>query len=157
MPDMNDSQSKTPDVAGVLFGLATAAGCAWVVWEAWGYGVGTPRRMGPGFFPVLLGAGGVVLGLLMAWRGSRRSFALGEEVPLRRLGFIGAAFVLFAVAIQPIGLVVTLFGATLLGAMADADARPVQTLILAAGLALAIWIVFVELLGLAIPVWPVVF
>lgn len=153
---MSETRIRTTDRAEALFGAAVVVGCAVVVWTASGYGIGTPRRMGPGFFPFMLGVGGIVLGLAMVLRGFRPSLPQGQEVPLRRLGFIGAAFVFFALGIEPLGLIVTLFGTTLLGAMADKDARPGQTVVLAACLTGAIWLVFVYLLGLSIPVWPTV-
>ena len=64
------------------------------------------------------------------------------------------AFVFFAIAIEPLGLILTIIGTTLLGAFADREARPLQSLMLAIGLALSIWVLFVVLLGLSIPVWP---
>ena len=156
---MNDDspQTKPLDIAGLLVGLAVVATCLFVVWHAWGYGVGTPRHMGAGFFPFVLGVTGTVLGLAMVVRCVRPAGAMrlpGEKVPLRRLIFIGSAFVFFALAIENLGLIAALFGTTIIGAYADADARVVQTVALAGGLTAAIWFIFVYLLGLSIPLWP---
>lgn len=104
--------------------------------------------------PLFLGVLGIGLGLAMVWRGAARSEPLGEHVPLRRLGFIGGAFVFFAIAIEPVGLIATLFVTTCIGAYADKDARTGQTLLLAAGLTAGIWLIFIYLLGLSIPLWP---
>jgi len=150
-----DTAGIKRDHASILVGLALAAGCLFVAWEAWGYGLGSLRRMGAGFLPFALGLFGIALGLAMAWRGLRRAERAGEMLPLRRLTFIGAAFVFFAIAIEPLGLVMTLFVTTCIGAFADEDARVGQTVVLAGCLTGAIWLIFVYLLGLAIPLWPV--
>lgn len=144
----------TRDLASILVGLALVAGCLFVVWTAWGYGLGSLRRMGPGMLPFVLGVLGIGLGLAMVWRGAARIEPLGEHVPLRRLGFIGGAFVFFAIAIEPVGLIATLFVTTCIGAYADKDARTGQTAVLAAGLTAGIWLIFIYLLGLSIPLWP---
>ena len=146
--------TRRPDLRSLLAGLALVAASAAFAWTAADYGIGTPRRMGPGFFPFYLGLIGTVLGALMVIRAFTAPASGGTRIPLRRLFFIGAAFLLFALAIEPLGLILTLIGTTFLGAFADEEARPVQSLILAVGLAVAIWVVFVLLLGLTIPVWP---
>ena len=142
------------DRAGLVWGLVVAVGCTALALTAYGYGIGAPRRMGPGFFPFYLGLIGAALGAAMTLRAVLAPTHRGEAVPTRRLLFICAAFLLFALALRPLGLVLTVIGATLLGAFADRDARPAQSLLLALGLALAIWVVFVVLLGLPIPVLP---
>ncbi|APE43529.1 hypothetical protein BOO69_08980 [Sulfitobacter alexandrii] len=142
------------DAAALLTGLAIAAGCAWVAWESWSYGLGSLRRMGPGFFPFFAGIAGAAIGLVIAWRALRAEDDAGQSVPLRRLLFIGAAFVFFALAVQPLGLLVTLFITTLIGAYADAEARLGQTLVLATCLSGGIWLIFVRLLGVSIPAFP---
>lgn len=148
MPD------RKADVASVLVGIGLIAGCLFVVWQSWGYGLGTLRRMGPGLLPFTLGLTGILLGLAMIWRGARADRTGGTAIPLRRLAFIGGAFVFFALAIEPLGLIGTLFGTTMIGAYADDDAQLGQTVLLATALTATIWLIFVYLLGLAIPLWP---
>ncbi len=149
-----DADEKKVHPAGLLFGLGLAASCVFVALQSWEYGLGSFRRMGPGLLPFMLGLVGILLGLAMAWRSVRSPLHEGAYLPIRRLIFIGAAFVFFALAIEPVGLMGTLFCTTIIGAFADADALPTQTLALAAGLTATIWLVFVYLLGLAIPLWP---
>lgn len=142
------------DVRALVAGIVILCGCLALTWTASGYGIGTPRRMGPGFFPFYLGIIGTGLGALMTIRAFVAPLHAGADVPLRRVIFIGLAFVFFAIAIEPLGLILTIIGTTLLGAFADREARPLQSLMLAVGLALSIWVLFVVLLGLSIPVWP---
>jgi len=153
-PGPDSGAGHRPDVRDLLAGIAILCSCAALAWTASTYGIGTPRRMGPGFFPFYLGIIGTGLGALMIARAFVAPLHAGTEVPLRRLLFISAAFLLFAVAIEPMGLILTVIGTTLLGAFADKEARPLQSLLLAIGLAAAIWVLFVLLLGLSIPVWP---
>ena len=151
----DDSLSETgPQPAALLFGLGLVAGCAVVCWLAWGYRIGTPRRMGPGFFPFFLGLGGIALGAVLAWRGARGQAEPGQAPPIRRLAFISAAFAFFALAIVPLGLLPTLFVTTLIASYADAEARALPTLLLALGLTAGIWAVFILGLGATVPLWP---
>jgi len=143
-----------PDKTALIAGIAVAGVCAICAALAWSYGIGTPRRMGAGFFPFFLGLVGIMLGIAMIVGAIVAPQREGEEVPLRRLSFITAAFILFGVAIEPLGLIITVAGTALLGSFADPDARLGQSALLAIGLALGIWGIFVGLLGLGIPVWP---
>lgn len=97
------------------------------------------------------------MGLVMALLSLRSTRGPEQIVPFRRFVFIGAAFAFFALAIEPLGLLGTLFVTTVVGAYADAEARAGQTLVLATCLTAAIWLVFVRLLGVAIPPLPQMF
>ena len=87
--------------SGVMFcGFAVVA-----ILAARGYSLGAAGKMGPGYFPLLLGGllaalGGILIG---------RSLVLsGEPVPrfhLVPLAVIAAAICLFGVMIEPLGLV----------------------------------------------------
>jgi putative tricarboxylic transport membrane protein len=93
--------------AGVMF-IAFGGGMAAIALT--NYQMGTAVRMGPAYFPVLLGAILAVLGLILF----ARSFALkGDKVPtfhFQPLLFILAACLAFAYTLKPLGLI----GATLL-------------------------------------------
>jgi len=78
----------------------------------------------------------------------------GGSVRPRRLVFIAAAFVLFAVLIEPAGLAITVTVTAVVASLADPQARLWQSLALGVGLAAGIWLVFVVLLGLSIPLLP---
>ena len=93
--------------AGVMF-IAFGGGMAAIALT--NYQMGTAVRMGPAYFPVLLGAILAVLGLILF----ARSFALkGDKVPtfhFQPLLFILAACLAFAYTLKLLGLI----GATLL-------------------------------------------
>ena len=137
-------------LSGLIFvGFGAAFGYA-----ATGYQLGTAFRMGPGYFPLLLGA--VLLGLGLILIG--RSFVLVGD-PVARLHVLPIAVIAFAVAlfglmIEPLGLVVTLAVLTMVTAWAGADFRIGETAVLAAALIAFSVAVFVYLLGLPIALWP---
>src|SRR5262245_6509892 len=90
--------------SGVMF-IAFAAAA---LLAARGYSLGAAGRMGPGYFPVLLGSVLAFIGAVLV----TRSFVLDGEAVTRiqvaPLLTIAAAVVLFGVLLQPAGLVVSL-------------------------------------------------
>jgi hypothetical protein len=119
-----------------------------------GYSLGTAGKMGPGYFPLLLGA--VLLGLGFILIG--RSLMIDGE-PMARLHVLPIAIIAFAVAlfgvmIEPLGLVVTLAVLTMVTAWAGTDFRFGETAVLTIALIAFSIGVFVYLLGLPISIWP---
>jgi len=136
--------------AGVMFcGFAAVA-----ILAARGYSLGSAGRMGPGYFPLLLGLVLAGLGLLLIGR----SLVLdGEPVPrlhLLPLAIIAAAVCLFGLTIEPLGLVGALTVLIIPVAFAGPHVRPLETVALALVLIAFSVGVFVYLLGLPIGVWP---
>jgi hypothetical protein len=136
--------------SGLMFcGFAAVA-----ILAARGYSLGTAGKMGPGYFPLLLGAVLAGLGLILIGR----SLVLDGE-PVARLhvlpiAVIACAVVLFGLMIEPFGLVVTLAVLTVVTAWAGAEFRFVEAAVLAAVLIAFSVGVFVYLLGLPIAIWP---
>jgi hypothetical protein len=111
------------------------------------------HRMGPAMFPMLVGALLALLGASIALR----SFVLaGEAVPrfhARPIGVSLVAIVLFAIALQWLGLLAAVAVLVLVGAHAAREVRPLETIALAAAMMLFSAAVFVWLLGLPLPLW----
>jgi len=149
MPD-NDVKSAGIGV-DVLAGAAMFAICAAFVIVAWGYGIGTPARMGPGFFPFVFGLAGAGLAVAVVIRAFFAPDSLREDPHWRAAGFVIGGVVAFGLLIETAGLGPAVFVATVISAYADREARLKGTLILAIGLAVATWLIFVYLLGLSIP------
>ena len=152
--DTSSSPPSRPVLADIVAGLGVIVLCAAFIWVGQDYGLGTVRRMGPGWFPLALGLIGAGLGVLImisAFLGPPRT---SPQVQWRRLLFIAAAFLAFALAVEPLGLPLTILLTTAIGAQADPASRPRETLLLGLGLAAATWAVFVLALGLPIPVVP---
>ena len=147
-------QAPRPVASDLIAGLGVIALSGAFAIIGQDYALGTVRRMGPGWFPLALGIIGAGLGVLImisAFLGPPRT---SPQVQWRRLLFIAAAFLAFALAVEPLGLPLTILLTTAIGAQADPASRPRETLLLGLGLAAATWVVFVLALGLPIPVFP---
>ena len=100
--------------SGLMFcGFAVAA-----ILAARGYSLGTAGKMGPGYFPLLLGGVLGVLGLILVGR----SLVLdGEAVPpihIFPIAVIAVAVCLFGAMIEPLGVVIALAVLTVVTAWA---------------------------------------
>ena len=136
--------------SGVMFcGFAAVALLA-----ARGYSLGSAGKMGPGYFPLLLGGVLAALGVILI----ARSIAIAGE-PLARfhvlpLVVVAAAVCLFGVMIEPLGLVVSLAVLTILSAAAGRPFRPLEAAALTVALIAFSIGVFVYALGLPFNIWP---
>jgi Tripartite tricarboxylate transporter TctB family len=118
-------------LAGAVFiviGLAFATGSL-------AYDIGSPLRMGPGYYPLLLGAILVGLGLLVIGRGvlTGEGERIGE-VDWRAVALITAALLFFGLTIRGLGVVGALFGSSLLAALGRSATSIRDALIIAVGL-----------------------
>jgi hypothetical protein len=135
-------------------GLMFLAFAAVSLVAAQGYSMGRGGRMGPGYFPTLLGAVLALLGVILVVR----SFALRgeavERIQWRPLVVLTACVLLFGLTIQPLGLVIALSATTFICAFAGRDARLKEAAWLSAGLTLLAVLIFVFALRLPLPIWP---
>ena len=136
--------------AGLMFigfGLAFAL-------IAQNYQMGTSVRMGPAYFPTVLGGILAVIGLAILIE----SFALeGPKVAkfyFKPLVLLVAAIVLFGILLKPLGLVLASAVLVAVGAFGGVDFRWKEVVILIIVLAIFSVLVFVKGLGLPIPIWP---
>ena len=88
-------------VAGLLFVLLGA----FALVAARGYPVGTAMRMGPGYFPVVLGWLLIALGALVGLRAARRRDWVPVEWGWKPLAWISASILLFGFLMPRLGLV----------------------------------------------------
>ena len=143
-----------PDVlSGLLFMGLAVIGLA----VSWDYPIGTAVRMGTGYVPRLflwimfaLGVAVFVLGL----RGSGETGADDPPLNWRPLLFIPASQVVFALAIDELGIIIAGALMILVGGLASRESRWLEVVISAAVLVFFVWLIFVYALGLVIPVWP---
>ena len=133
-------------------GLALALGL-WVLAEAAGYEMGSARRMGPGYFPVVLGglmaAMGAALAALSLWRGDPA--AEEDRADPRALLAVLAGLAAFALLLPRAGLVPAVAGLVLISAQGSGQMRPLGALVLAGVLAVLSWAIFRLGLGLPLP------
>ncbi|MDD2809438.1 tripartite tricarboxylate transporter TctB family protein [Rhodoferax sp.] len=154
-------KSQKDFYAGLLF-MAIGAAFAW---GATNYRVGTSASMGPGFFPLMLGLLLVLLGLVITLRAMARSSAGSDKIgawAFKPLFFVIAANLLFGVllgglpglGIPAMGLVLGIYGLTLVASLAGEKFKLQEALVLASVLALGSYLAFVVLLKLQFAVWP---
>ena len=146
----------------VLAGLMFMAIAILGLWLSRDYPIGTALRMGTGYVPrllcwILLALGGLILvqGLREARIVSR---AAEEEAESgwgwRALLCVTVSLVAFGLAIEPLGLVISILLLCGIGALASRSLRPLETLIAALVLVALSWGIFIAGLGLTIRVWP---
>jgi hypothetical protein len=129
----------------IAFGLAFAIG-------ALTYEIGSTLRMGPGYFPLVLGVLLVVLGGIIVVKGfvDRDGGAIGS-VPWRALGLLVGAIAFFGLTVRGLGLVPAVFIATLMSAFASQRTNVVWAIAIATGLTGLCVLVFVLALSLRLP------
>ena len=133
--------------AGVLYLVIGAA----AVWIARDYELGTAVRMGPGYFPTALGGTLALVGLASVVRSLRVPGAPIGAFALKPLLIVVSATLVFAATVRGAGLVVALPVFVLLGASASGKFRLLPAAALAAGLTVFCILVFVEGLGIPLP------
>jgi hypothetical protein len=138
--------------AGLMF---IAFGIGFLI-VAQNYAMGTAVRMGPAYFPTVLGGLLALIGLAIFVE----SFvAKGERVPrivFRPMTLIIVSIVLFGVLLKPLGLIVSTAILIGLGALGGHEFRLKEVVILYAVLVVFSVLVFVRGLGLPIPVCPII-
>lgn len=129
----------------VVLGLAFAIG-------ALEYNVGTPLRMGPGYFPLALGLLLVALGIAVGIKGFLAG--AGDElggVQWRAILLITAGVLFFGLTIRGLGAALALFGAVLLAALARSQTRLHEVVLIALGLTALSVVLFIGILQLRLP------
>ena len=120
------------------------------------YELGTAQRMGPGYFPTVLGALLAILGLVIVIQGLAREERGGdiERFHFGPLLVVLGAVALFALLLRPAGLVAALLVLIGVSAYASHEFRLREVIPLAAFLVLLVLAVFIWGLGMVVPVWP---
>jgi hypothetical protein len=147
--------------SGLMF---TAVGGAFA-WGAQSYEVGGAARMGPGYFPLMLGVLLVLLGVAITVKSFTSGPPGGDRIGAfawRPLGFVIGANLAFgallvgipSIGFPAFGLIVAIYALVLVASMAQKDFQLKPTLILATILAAGSYSAFVKLLNLQFPVWP---
>ena len=136
--------------AGVMF-IAFAAVALYV---SRNYSLGTTIRMGPGYFPMLLGGFLALIGAILV---VRSLVIAGDPIGYVRalpLVVVAVAVVLFGVLLPRLGLAVALPVVIAVSALASAQSRRWEVLLLVLVLTVFSALVFVYGLRLPIPLWP---
>lgn len=154
-------KSQKDFFAGMMF---VAVGTSFA-WGASGYQIGDGARMGPGYFPLLLGALLALVGCIVSFKALVVETEDGDKIGAwawRPLVFILGANLIFGVMIgglpsiglPPMGLVVGIFALTLFACNAGERFVLKEALILATVLSVVSYLAFIVLLKLQFPAWP---
>ncbi len=147
--------------SGLMF---TAVGGAFA-WGATTYEVGEGARMGPGYFPLMLGILLVILGIIVTFNSFKAGPPDGDRIGAfawRPLGYVLGANLAFgallvglpALGIPAMGFIVSIYALVIIASMARKGSSLKESLILATLLAIGSYGAFVYLLNLQFPVWP---
>lgn len=119
------------------------------------YALGTAARMGPGYFPRILGILLIALGALLALRALRLQ---GEPVPAfkwRPTLVVLGSVVVFGTVVEQVGLAVSTVGLIVGASAASHEFRWKEALVSGVFFAALAIGVFVLGLKLQLPIWPV--
>ena len=154
-------KSQKDFFSGLLFmavGIAFAYG-------ATNYTVGTGARMGPGYFPMLLGICMAVLGAVITFKALVVETPDGDKIgsiAWKPLFFIIAANLIFglllgglpSIKFPAFGLILAIFALTFVASLAGDEFKFKEVFILAIILCIMSYGAFILLLKLQFPVWP---
>jgi hypothetical protein len=144
-------RSATKDLlAGLVF---VGFGLAFSV-TATTYEIGTALRMGPGYFPLVLGALLVVLGVLIIAKGyvAAEGAPIGP-VPWKAAVMIAGAVLLFGATVRGLGVVPSVFMTALVAGLSGRRPGVVAPVVIAVGLTVASVVIFVVALQLPLPLF----
>lgn len=134
-----------PGVIFILFGLAA-------VLIGRDYAMGTAGRMGPAYFPTILGAILVVIGAVSVIRGMMRQGEALGSFAIKAACLVVTGSALFGLLVRNAGLPIAIIVLVMLSSLASIKFRALPYLALAVGIATFCVLVFVKALGLPMPI-----
>jgi hypothetical protein len=154
-------KSQKDFFSGLMFAVVGGA----FAYGATSYTVGTGARMGPGYFPLVLGVILAILGAIVMFKALVVETPSGDKIggwAWKPLFFIIAGNLLFgillgglpSIKLPAMGLIAAIFGTTLVVSKAGDTFVLKEVLILSTVLSIGSYLAFVVLLKLQFPVWP---
>ncbi len=154
-------KSQKDFYSGLLYTVVGAA----FAYGATSYNIGTGARMGPGYFPLLLGSILAIIGGIVLFKSLVVETPTGDRVgswAWKPLSFIIAGNLLFGILLgglpsikfPAMGLIVAIYGTTLVVSLAGDKFKLKEVLVLATVLSVLSYLAFIVLLKLQFPVWP---
>ncbi len=154
-------KSQKDFFSGLMFTLVGGG----FAWGATNYTIGTGARMGPGYFPLLLGIFLAVLGAFIMFYSLVEHTEDGEPVGAfawRPIVYILGSNVVFGVllaglpsfGIPAMGLIAAIYALVIIASKAGETFVLKDVLILATVLSVGSYLAFIVLLKLQMPVWP---
>ena len=154
-------KSQKDFFSGLMFAIIGGG----FAWGATNYSVGTGARMGPGYFPLLLGILLAILGAFTIFYSLVEHTEDGDKVGKfvwRPIVYVLGANVAFGIllaglpslGVPAMGLIVAIFALVIIASKAGDVFDLKEVLLLAAVLSAGSYLAFIMLLKLQMPVWP---
>ena len=154
-------KSQKDFFSGLMFAVIGGA----FAYGATSYTIGTGARMGPGYFPLVLGVMLALLGSAVMFKALVVEPADGEKIgkwAWKPLFYIIAGNLLFGILLgglpslklPAMGLIAAIFGTTIVVSKAGETFDLKEVLVLSTVLSIGSYMAFVVLLKLQFPVWP---
>ena len=154
-------KSQADFYSGVMF---TAVGGAFAIGSA-NYNIGDGARMGPGYFPLMLGVLLAFMGVVIMFEALVVETVDGEKIgkwAWKPLFYVIAANLAFGVllgglpsiGLPAMGMILAIYALTIISSLAGAHFKLRDVLILATVLAAGSYVAFIWALKLQIQVWP---
>jgi hypothetical protein len=154
-------KSQKDFFSGLMFALVGGG----FAWGATNYTVGTGARMGPGYFPLLLGIFLAVLGGFIMFYSLVEHAEDGDKVgkfAWKPICYVLGANVAFGIllgglpsmGVPAMGLIMAIFALVIIASKAGDTFVLKEVLLLATILSVGSYLAFIVLLKLQMPVWP---
>ena len=154
-------KSQKDFFSGLMFAIIGGG----FAWGATNYSIGTGARMGPGYFPLLLGILLAVLGAFTVFYSLIEHTEDGDKIGTfawRPIIYILGANVIFGIllaglpslGLPPMGLIAAIYALTIIASKAADVFKFKEVLMLATFLSVLSYLAFIKLLSLQMPVWP---
>ncbi len=154
-------KSQQDFFSGLMFTLVGGG----FAWGATSYTIGTGARMGPGYFPLLLGIFLAVLGAFITFYSLVEHTEDGEPIgkfAWKPICYILGANVVFGIllaglpkfGLPPMGLIAAIYALVIIASKAGEVFNLKEVLILGTILSVGSYLAFIVLLKLQMPVWP---
>ena len=120
------------------------------------YDFGTAQRMGPAYFPTMLGGLLALIGFVVALTGLGREAPDGkvEKFHFYEIAWVLGAVVVFGLLLRPAGVIVAMFALVVISSYASHEFHWKEAIVLSIVMAAITWVVFIYGLKLTIPVLP---
>lgn len=154
-------KSQADFFSGVMF---TTVGGAFAV-GATTYTVGNGARMGPGYFPLMLGILLAILGVVIMFQAMVVETTDGDKIgkwAWKPLAFVLGANLAFgillgglpSIGLPAMGMIIAIYALTIISSMAGTQFKLRDVLVLSTILAAGSYVAFIWALKLQIQVWP---
>jgi Tripartite tricarboxylate transporter TctB family len=154
-------KSQKDFFSGLMFGAVGGA----FAWGATTYNVGSGARMGPGYFPLMLGVVLALMGVVIMFQAV--TIETEDGAPIGKWAWRPLAYVLGAnlafgvllgglpsIGVPAMGMIIAIYALTIISSLAGENFKLRDVLILATILAVGSYLAFIVLLKLQIQVWP---